>query len=416
MSPHVPSVAATLLPAAAVAGLAALAPLGRADVLVVDASNGPGADFTAIGAAIAAAADGDVLLVRDGLYSFALVDGKSLVIQAEATATVTVDGGITVRNLGAGQSVVVRGIDAVAGQLGAALDVSNCAGAVLVEDAELSGTGRFVPFPGGGVAVTSSASLVLARSTVHPFEHQFLNPGLLVNGSTVTLHASTVHGVKGFDQAGPPNAGGKGVRLAGSTLRATDSTIVGGAGGDYTGAPSLCADGGAGGTGLELVNGSSATLYATDVLGGPGGLTSGTCSVGPTGPTTDVDGTSSLAGFAQGLGEIVVESPVRSGVQGFLSVTAEGGAFAWALFGPGVAPALTTPSLLGPLHVPLPLHLAPLGVLPLDSGNLGVSFTLVTPPGTEALEYWFQPLTFSPTDHRLRVGSGSWLTLLDASF
>jgi len=38
------------------------APLASAGVIVVDSANGPGTDFTSLSAAIAAAADGDVLL------------------------------------------------------------------------------------------------------------------------------------------------------------------------------------------------------------------------------------------------------------------------------------------------------------------------------------------------------------------
>ena len=77
-------------------------------VLVVDESNGPGAEFTQLQAAIDAAAEGDLLLVRPGNYT-GTVDGKSLVMQAESSGVELYD--LRVVNLGSHQSFAMRGCD-----------------------------------------------------------------------------------------------------------------------------------------------------------------------------------------------------------------------------------------------------------------------------------------------------------------
>jgi hypothetical protein len=63
----------------------------HAEVIVVDANDGPGADFTSLSAAIAAAKNGDVLLMRSGTYDgiFSIVD-KAIAIIADDGADVVV--------------------------------------------------------------------------------------------------------------------------------------------------------------------------------------------------------------------------------------------------------------------------------------------------------------------------------------
>ena len=87
-----------------------VAPTAAQDVLIVDQAGGPGV-FTTLGAAVAAAQEGDVLLVKQGAYFEDLViDGKSLVVQEESGANVLVRR-IQVQNLGPTQFVAVRGLD-----------------------------------------------------------------------------------------------------------------------------------------------------------------------------------------------------------------------------------------------------------------------------------------------------------------
>ncbi len=88
-----------------------VAPTIAQTVWIVDANNGPGTSFTTIGAAIAAASDGDFVLVRDGFYPEVVrLDGIGLTLQAEAGATVTVQA-IEVENLAPSQFAALRGFD-----------------------------------------------------------------------------------------------------------------------------------------------------------------------------------------------------------------------------------------------------------------------------------------------------------------
>jgi len=259
---------------------------------------------------------------------------------------------------------------------------------------------------------------VLSRCVVQPFQHQFLDPGLAVLSSTVTLLGSTVHGVKGFDQVlTGPNSGGTGVLVSQGKLIAGDSTIIGGAGGDYLGHPP-CQNGGPGGTGLELRAGSRVELFGTAVIGGPGGASFGACAQGPTGPATSVDATSSLAKEVMGLGVMSQTGPVRAGNPFTVDVTAEPGAFAWSAYGTAPTVGQVSPNFLGALHVPLaPLLLEPLGFVPASGSlQLGFATTGFLPPGAEALVFVSQLVTFSPSDGRVRVGGGTALTVLDPSF
>src|SRR4029079_10896693 len=93
--------------------LAALqAPAGRhsggfpGHVLVV----GSGGTFADIQPAVDAARDGDAVLVRTGSYSGFTIPDKSLVVAADAGATVDVQGSVRVDGLAAGRSVLVAGI------------------------------------------------------------------------------------------------------------------------------------------------------------------------------------------------------------------------------------------------------------------------------------------------------------------
>ncbi len=60
-------------------------------LLVVDAAGGPGSSFTSLADAVAAAADGDTLLVRSGAYAPFTIDGRTLIVVAAPGTSVVVD-------------------------------------------------------------------------------------------------------------------------------------------------------------------------------------------------------------------------------------------------------------------------------------------------------------------------------------
>jgi hypothetical protein len=95
-------------------GVGLLAPASAAGVITV-AGSGP-ADFTQIADAVAAARDGDLILVSPsaGSYAAFTIDGKALVISSAQAGTPVSTRQITIENLAAGQTCVLRGLDATA--------------------------------------------------------------------------------------------------------------------------------------------------------------------------------------------------------------------------------------------------------------------------------------------------------------
>ena len=179
---------------------------------------GSGETFAQISAAVAAAQDGDTILVESGWYAPFTVDGKGLTIVAEAGATVTI--GVlglvpqrsTVRALTANQTVVIRGID------GPFLLFGN-AGAVRLEDCAIVGEpGDCSPLgcqpATAGVEVIDSASVAITRCAV-------------------TGGAGDRYVIPPFDLC---IGGGPGLRVAGSTTVLYDTSVAGGAGAGACGA------------------------------------------------------------------------------------------------------------------------------------------------------------------------------------
>ena len=182
--------------------------LAQGKVWVVDASSGPGTDFTSIQVAILSSSvvDGDVLLVRAGSYtSLNLTNGKALTIQADVGGGVfvhsTPDFGGQVAGLPAGKSVRLRGL--AMNQI----RLANNGGTVWMEDclvlAEYTGSQD-------AIVVTSSSDVVLLntsatgtaglRTCVDPFEYLFNFPGaglLVSGGSNVAAYGCRFQGGDG---------------------------------------------------------------------------------------------------------------------------------------------------------------------------------------------------------------------------
>lgn len=149
--------------------LAALAP----DVLTVAPDAGGGADFQDLQVAIDAAAPGDTVLVQAGQWTSVSIVGKGIDLvvdidpveigdQFASWGDVFVFGGISIRDVPAGQRVLVRGLS-VQNEYGSylpALEVLDCPGPVWIQDCD------FWSFSGVGARLARSQELVLGRCSV----------------------------------------------------------------------------------------------------------------------------------------------------------------------------------------------------------------------------------------------------------
>ncbi|MBM4063103.1 MAG: hypothetical protein FJ265_18705, partial [Planctomycetes bacterium] len=145
-----------------------------AQTFVVDAANGPGANFTSLPAAVAAVPDGAVLLVRAGSYAGFTTSGKGLTILGDPGVSIT--GGIGFANTTAQQAVTLRQLAWPSAQIAtgtALVRLTNCAGPVLLErlaqpahDNCLPGAPFGVCARATGVYATACAQLCLRDCTI----------------------------------------------------------------------------------------------------------------------------------------------------------------------------------------------------------------------------------------------------------
>lgn len=277
----------------------------HADVLVVDASAGP---YFAIDAAITAASEGDVVLVKTGSYGGFTVSAKSVAVIADAGATVNVGGGISVSGLTSAQQVTLSGLhDELGFAAQAQLQITACAGSVRVLDCAFGAS--FGPL--GGLAapaaiVASSQDVALSGCTLRANYDAFTfagGEGLRVQSSRVSISRTTIQGGAGAPgtssgSTGLPNTSGHtgadGVVCRNSTLFLAGASVTGGPGGSGLGGS--CATpydyptgGGGGGAGLRVMDLSGTPSKVTVLdsslqggVGGPGGR--GNCATAPDGP------------------------------------------------------------------------------------------------------------------------------------
>ncbi len=405
---------------ALIATLVFAAPL-RADVIVVDGAGG--GDFTTLAAAVAAASDGDTLLIRGpGPYFGSVFNaGKALEFIGEPGG-VSFFGGIEIDNVPAGKRVVVRGLTMQAAfgpHAGVWLHDND--GSVWIENCTAKGgkgIGQHhgcvsgVSHPGGaGLLVENSDAVVVVRceltggngddwwyqpplSTVNYRTDG--GPGARIVASNVALFESTLtagHGGLGAALCGPDAHGGDGLSVAGAMLLISACAAAGGlpgSGAVATGGDGLVIDG------ASLVQRLGGTLSA-----GPGGTTIVNAGV------LEV-----LAGTAR---SFAISSPLREGQPGTLSMTGVQGDFVgffWA-FEAGLLPMparsgwflLNAPFLAGPFFV---------GTIAAGDGvwNLPISGPLL-PAGLESQTLLLQAYFQSPGGTTL--ASGTAFTIVDAA-
>ncbi|TAJ24860.1 MAG: hypothetical protein EPO68_00850 [Planctomycetota bacterium] len=414
--------------AAIVAALVLDTPALASQVHVVATQPGPGVDFKSISAAVAAAADGDVLLVKPGTYAeHVAVHGKSIAIASDSGGPVLITGSVKIEALPASASFSMQGMHVIGSAGKAALRITDCAGSVLLEGCKVDGG-----FGGGGWDAPAGAAAVITRSdavtlvgceargghgghlshTSDPFDSGGAGgAGLSIGESKVTLHACVVLGGPGGGCDPGPCSGGSGAvgcYSSASTVHASASRFFGSPGGSGSGpfgigSPAVPLSVHAAST-LELV----ACLASSDYLP-------------DTWSSIKSDASSSVSQFAIAPVELAVSAPsqvgvkpLREGEAGTLEISGATGALALLLVAPSFA-YTSNPSWLGTALIGAPLTVLPLGVL---GASASVSIPFTVPDQGAGIEVTLVHLQAATIDAQgaLQLGAHRLAALLDASF
>lgn len=157
-------------------------------VHVVDGLNRPGANFTDLPAAIAAAQDGDTILLRnDGGFYHGATTSKALTITGDSPGLATIAGAganMTITGLPAGRDFVLQNVEfLLGGQPGTPLVVQGCAGRVHLVRVNVSA------IAGTPALDVSQCSAVTVRNG--DFQG---NPGLRAQNATIAISTSRCMG------------------------------------------------------------------------------------------------------------------------------------------------------------------------------------------------------------------------------
>ncbi len=402
--------------------LAARDARGQGSVWVVDEAGG--AAFTEIQPAIDAAADGDVVLVRAGHYASFAIDGRSLAVIGQDGADVEVLlGTVAVRNVGAAQSVLLRGFDRIAtGFFFDAPTFSDCAGPVLVEDCRFEvnnfGASGLAPH---AIVVDACAAITFVRCQTHASQSTPVSgSGLAVSASRVALYDCDIAGRVGTTGF-PPHDGGNGAQQAGGFLFASGSQFTGGNGGPGviltlpTGVQ-ICGDGGSGGDGLAATGAPPEVIVIdTGLAGGAAAIVSsslGCVSGEPGDPLSLASGQ-------------LVELPGEEHWMQMGATACEGGLVTLTLHGGALEPVIVVASsrlgfqyaaeLKGVLVPAAPFHLLLLAPLPV-SGELtvGLPIPMLPPAAPPAQVICAQP-AFRVAPGSVALGAPSALVVFSGA-
>ncbi len=412
------------------AGLALSIPsiaAAQAQVWVVDDQPGPGVDFTDLQVAIDSASEGDVLLLHSGTYVSPLsgfqVFGKSLTLVEDTGETAWIDGGLAAAHLAAGQSVLVRGIDAATTPASGVppLILSDNQGSAWVEDGMYRSASSTQTTYSAGVLYSAASFLVGCRFTTGATteKKQSGEAGIGLLDAEVAMFACVATGgAAGPQDHGIAGVGGYGLQVPGPGcfLAASSCEFFGGLGGSADSCD--VAPPGDGGCGLFIYAPTFtdlAFLYASGLHGGPGGIGGGGACTGASGPPSYAyppEALSETPGADKGLR---ANAPVREGELLVLEFAGTPGdlAVVAAASAPSHAVALLNPT--GALAIASPWLVSLAGAVP-ASGLL----TLALPvgelgPGVEATPVYLQSF-FVDAAGGITVGTPSATVLLDSAF
>jgi hypothetical protein len=341
-------------------------------VWVVAPSPGPGVDGTDLQTVIDAAAAGDIVVVRQGVYaplSPVVIDAKALMLIADAAAAPTLVQALYVQNLAPGQNVLIRGLDLQNPSSVPSLWLRNDKGQVWIDRCDVLPVAA-LGAPGLRIDRCDAVLVQQCELRGQPSAGPNLGRGIDALLSTVHVRNSLCLGGSGLLGA----AGAPGVSLSASTLSAVGSALTGGNGGAGLPAPN-CTDGGAGGPGALLSSATSLLqLYSCLASGGSGGTAAPACSGGNAGVATQVDA-GTVQPFAVPIHDSAINSPVREGQSLVLSFN--------GVAGERIVLGVSTNSAF----VPLPSYAGVLGL-----GGPMSTFYLGTLPGAALKSFPVQEL------------------------
>ena len=398
-----------------------------ADVLVVDAALGPGADHDTIQGAVDAAEDGDTILVRDGNYASFSIQAKGLVVVADGDG-VFLDGHTTsnfgtrteIEDLAADQEVVLRGL-----RMNYGIRIQQCEGRVWLDEIDVEGAFGVCPLGSApGLTVSRSDAVVLSRSrfvgetnTPTVVWAPMPSDGMSAILSTVVAHDCVFVGGDGANSDadpffGLPANGACGASVSSATVTFVGCSLFGGAGGILSSDP--CNSYSIGGAGLEVKSGAIVHAAATTANGGVANL-SPLCpgAFGPAGPDVANAGTVvPLPGFARSSSS---DGPVRGGEVVSLVVEGQPADVPVLLASSAQARTLVT-GTTGAFLLELP-HEDLFVLPPLDaSGRATLSFAVPNVGRSIGAATYYLQAVFVDATPSVWLGAGTTVTLLDASF
>jgi hypothetical protein len=378
------------------------APAWGQDALVV-AGDGSG-DFVQLTDAIAAAADGDVILVRPHTerYEAAEITGKSLTVIGIGVHRPGLED-LRVTQLSPGQVVTLRFLD-LQGRaeiifggfityMEPGLSLTFNQGSVWVEDAVFTGASGIAKWGGSeegvsGLVVVGTEGVVVVDSeseggvgawSVGGTSYAGGDGARLLN-SHVAFHGSRLEGGMGsIDVAHLPGQGGAGVDSSASNLFASGSTLTGGDTGESFGAEPLDAPS----SGLVARSSSTVHHLATSFQAGQGGA--------PPGEPITVEPSSTVDDLDDVHRAFKVPAPVREDQEASALYAGEPGDL--VLLRISLTPGWTMmPGLKGVLHLgpsTIDLFVGAAG----PEGTLDLPFRgPALPVGTQALTAFAQPV------------------------
>lgn len=365
------------------------------------------ADFSTAQAAIDAAADGDVIVVRNGAGQTPIqLGGKSLTLVGHegflgGKPVLGSGSGVQLGATSAGQTVTLRGL-----VIAPRLEVTDCVGTVWIEDCLVSPGNA--PTSQASMIITDSDRVVVLRTDVLADDFEpFSLDAVQVHSGKLYAYGCTFQGNRPLSVPGKGKPGGDGLEVTTDGFALLDDcSLLGGRGGTS----STCLVAGDGGAGLRLTNvGSTAWQVESTFSGGAGGNNLGACPDGSPGDDVTGNGSANLfdaGGNSRGLavtalavaGDTVsFELDTQPGDQTLVALSLAVSPLLSSAFSGVLLPDLTSPlffdftGLSGSFAVGLAPDLAPVGM---------------------PLQLVLQPLVLSQGGDK-RVGAGSWLTVLD---